>query len=109
MKTGTKALHTDILKVMQGIVNNHVEHYQSDFELDIEALIEAAGKKERTERIFVWLCRPCGTFLLREKDVFIRGTRENNTFCFYKGQAGAHVLCYVIEVNSLEGNTAMVH
>lgn len=107
MKTGTKALHTDILKVMQGIVNNHVEHYQSDFELDIEALKEAAGKKERTERIFVWLCRPCGTFLLREKDVFIRGTRENNTFCFYKGQAGDHVLCYVVEVNSLEGNTAM--
>ena len=37
MKTGTKALHTDIVKVMQGIVNSHVEHYQSDFELDITA------------------------------------------------------------------------
>lgn len=105
MKTGTKALHTDILKVMQGIVNNHVEHYQSDFELDVEALKEAAGKKERTERIFVWLCRPCGTSLLREKDVFIKGTCENNAFCFYKEQTRNAIQCYVIEVNSLDGDT----
>lgn len=105
MKTGTKALHTDILKVMQGIVNNHVEHYHSDFELDIEALKEAAWKKERTERIFVWLCRPCGTSLLREKDVFIKGTRENNAFCFYKEQTRDAIQCYVIEANSLDGDT----
>ena len=44
MKAGTKALNTDIVKVMQGIVNSHVEHYQSDFELDIEVLKEAAEK-----------------------------------------------------------------
>lgn len=105
MKTGTKALNTDIVKVMQGIVNSHVEHYQSDFELDIEAIKEAAIKQERTERIFVWLCRSCGTWLLREKDVFIRGTRENNTFCFYKEQTKDNVLCYVVEVNSLNGDT----
>lgn len=105
MKTGTKALHTDILKVMQNIVSSHVEHYQSDFELDIEALKEAAIKSERTERIFVWLCRPCGTWLLREKDVFIRGTRENNTFCFYKEQTKDAIQCYVIEANSLDGDT----
>ena len=105
MKTGTKALNTDIVKVMQGIVNSHVEHYQSDFELDIEALKEAAINPERTERIFVWLCRPCGTWLLREKDVFIKGTRENNTFCFYAEQTRDDVLCYVIEANSIDGDT----
>lgn len=105
MKTGTKALNTDIVKVMQGIVNSHVEHYQSDFELDIEAIKEAAIKQERTERIFVWLCRSCGTWLLREKDVFIRGTRENNTFCFYKEQTSDAIQCYVIEANSLDSDT----
>lgn len=105
MKTGTKALNTDVLKVMQNIVSSHVEHYQSDFELDIEAIKEATGKKERTERIFVWLCRPCGTWLLREKDVFIKGTREYNTFCFYAEQTRDDVLCYVIEANSLDSDT----
>lgn len=105
MKTGTKTLNTDIVKVMQGIVNSHVEHYQSDFELDIEAIKEAAIKQERTERIFVWLCRSCGTWLLREKDVFIKGTRENNTFSFYAEQTRDDILCFVIEVNSLDGDT----
>ena len=105
MKAGTKALNTDIVKVMQGIVNSHVEHYQSDFELDIEVLKEAAGKPERTERIFVWLCRPCGTWLLREKNVFIKRTRENNTFCFYAEQTRDAVQCCVIEVHPLYGDT----
>lgn len=105
MKTGTKALNTDIVKVMQGTVDRHVGHCQTGFELDVEALKEAAGKKERTERIFVWLCRPCGTSLLREKDVFIKGTRENNAFCFYKEQTRNAIQCYVIEVNSLDGDT----
>ncbi len=104
MKTGTKILSTDILKAMQMIVENHVEHYQSDFEHDIKTLKEAAVKTERTDRIFVWLCRTCGTWLLREKDVFIRGTRENNTFCFYAEQTRDNVLCFVAEISSLEGN-----
>lgn len=45
MKTGTKALNTDVLKVMQNIVSSHVEHYQSDFDYDIEALKEAPGRR----------------------------------------------------------------
>lgn len=105
MKTGTKALKTDILKAMQITADRHVKHYHSDFKHDITALKEAAVKKERTERIFVWLCRPCGTWLLREKDVFIRGTRENNTFCYYAEQPKEDIRCCVVEVHSLEGDT----
>lgn len=103
MKIGTKALNTDIFRVMKMIVDSHVKHYQSDLEHDITALKEAAVQKERTERIFVWLCRPCGTWLLREKDVFIRGTCENNTFCFYAEQTKDDIQCFVVEVNSLDG------
>lgn len=104
MKTGTKAINTDILKVMKMIVDSHLEHYQSDFELDIETLKEAVTKPERTDRIFVWLCRQQGTWLLREKDVFIQETRENNTLCFYKEQTRENVICFVIEANSLEND-----
>ena len=107
MRIGTKYMNTDILKAMQTIVDGHVKYYQSDFGYDIETLKEAAVKAERADRIFVWLCRECGTWLLREKDVFIQGTHENNTFCFYAEQKYKDILCYVVEAKSLDRDTVM--
>ena len=105
MRKGTKFINTDILKVMKGIVDSHVKHYQSDFVYDVQTIKEAALKKERTERIFVWMCRQSGTWLLKEKNVFIKGTRENNTFCFYAEQTSDNILAFVVEVTALDGDT----
>lgn len=105
MRKGTKFINTDILKVMKGIVDSHVKYYQSDFSIDIELIKEAASKKERTERIFVWLCRESGTWLLKEKNIFINGTRENNTFRFYAEQTSDNILAFVVEVTALNGDT----
>lgn len=101
MKTGTKALKTDILKAMQIAAGRHAELCQSDFEHDIMVLKEAAVKRYHTEWIFVWLCRPGGTCLLYEKDVFIQGTREYNTFCLFSEQDKEDIQCRIIEALSL--------
>lgn len=105
MRKGTKFINTDILKVMKGIVDSHVKYYQSDFDIDTELIKEAALKKERTDRIFVWLCRESGTWLLKEKNVFINGTRENNTFRFYAEQTSDNILAFVVEVVGIDGDT----
>lgn len=105
MRKGTKYMNTDILKAMQTIVDGHVKYYQSDFEHDIVTLKEAAVKAERTDRIFIWLCRPCGTWLLREKDVFIQGTHENSVFTYYAEQTRDLILAFVIEVVGADGDT----
>lgn len=107
MRKGTKFINIDILKVMKGIVDSHVKYYQSDFSIDTELIKEAALKKERTDRIFVWLCRESGTWLLKEKNVFINGTRENNTFRFYAEQTRDAILCFVVEVAALDSGKAM--
>lgn len=105
MKNRTKHMSIDVLSVMKGIVDSHVKHYQSDFDIDTETIKEAALKTERTERIFVWLCRESGTWLLKEKNVFIQGTWENNTFCFYAEQTSDNILAFVVEVAALDGDT----
>lgn len=105
MRKKTKYMNTDILSIMKGIVDRSVRYYQSDFDIDTELIKEAALKKERTERIFVWLCRKCGTWILKEKNIFIKGTRENNTFCFYAEQTSDNILAFVVEVTVLDGNT----
>ena len=105
MRTGTKFVNTDILKAMQTIVDGHVKHYQSDFEFDIKTLKEASTKTERTERIFVWMCRECGTWLLNEKNVFIQESHEYSVFTYYAEQTRDAVLCFVVEVTGVDGGT----
>lgn len=91
----------DILEVLGRIVEAHTAHFKSDFELDRKILKAAAGKEERQDRIFLWMCRENGTWCLRERDVFLKGTREYNTFCFYAEQTREPVLCYAVEVTGL--------
>lgn len=103
MRTGTKFVNTDILKAMQTIVDGHVKHYQSDFEFDIKTLKEASTKTERTERIFVWMCRECGTWLLKEMSVFIQGTHEYSILEYYAEHDA--ILAFVVEVTGVDGGT----
>lgn len=105
MRTGTKFMNTDILKAMQTIVDSHVKHYQSDFEYDVQTLREAALKKERTERIFVWMCRTSGTWLLNEKNLFIRESHEYSVFTYYAEQTRDTILAFVVEVTGVDGGT----
>lgn len=90
---------------MQRIVDSHTKHYKTDFAYDVEILKEAVLKPALEDRTFIWLCRECGTWLLRERDVFIHGTRENNTFRFYAEQTADVILSYAVEANTTDGST----
>ncbi len=104
---GLKFEGVDLFDVMGSIVDSHVEHYRSDFDIDRQILLEAAGKKDRADRTWLWLCRTCGTWLLRERDVFICGTRENQTFRFYAEQSPEGVTAYAVEVSGMEGDAVI--
>ncbi len=95
---GMKFTGLDILDVMGRIAMLHMQHCQSDFELDKELICEAAQEPGQKGRAYLWLCRRCGTWCLDERDVFIRGTREHNTAMYYAGQASDDVLAFTVEV-----------
>lgn len=98
VKDNVKFSNVDILQFMGQIVQKHMQCYQSDFEIDKEILKEAAGNKEQQDRTFIWLCRTHGTWLLNERDVFLKDTREYNTFNFYLEQTSEPVLVFAVEV-----------
>lgn len=98
VKNNEKFTNVDILQFMGQAVKKHTTHYQSDFETDKKMLIEAAYKQEQQDRTFIWLCRTHGTWCLHERDVFLKDTREYNTFMFYMEQTREPVLAFVIEV-----------
>ncbi len=94
----TKFSNVDILEFMGKVVEKHTKFYQSDFEIDKEILSEAADRKEQQEKTFLWLCRTHGTWCLLERNVYLKGTRENNTFRFYAEQTSEPVLAFLVEV-----------
>lgn len=105
MRKGTKFMNIDILKVMQTIADSYVKHYQSDFDYDVQTLREAVLNPERKQRAFVWLCRECGTWLLDERDVFIKESHGYSVFTYYAEQTRDKILAFIVEVLNLNGDT----
>ena len=93
----------DIIEFMERVVQGHTRHYQSDLQIDVEVLQKVAGCAEQQERTFIWMCRTLGTWLLSERDVFLRGTSENNIFTFYMEQTNDPVLIFSIKVIGVKG------
>lgn len=98
IQENTKFRNIDVIKFMERIVQKHVQHYQSDFDIDKEVLRAVAGKQKQQEKTFVWLCRTCGTWLLLERNVFIKDTREYNTVRFYIEQTSEPIIAFIVEV-----------
>jgi hypothetical protein len=83
-------------------MQTHTEHFQSDFDIDIKTLKQAAKSPNPEDKKQLWLCRPAGTWCLRERDTFIKGSREHNTFCFYAEQTSDKILAYAVELTGIE-------
>lgn len=98
VKDNVKFSNVDILEFMGQVVQKHTRHYRSDFEIDKKILAEAAYGQGQHDRTFIWLCRTSGTWCLHERDVFLKDTREYNTFTFYLEQTSEPVLVFAVEV-----------
>ena len=98
VKDNVKFSNVDILEFMGQVVQKHTRHYRSDFEIDKKILAEAADRQGQQDRTFIWLCRTSGTWCLHEHDVFLKDTREYNTFTFYLEQTSEPVLVFAVEV-----------
>ena len=94
--------NVDILKSLKAIMQTHTEHFQSDFDIDIKILKQAAKSPTSEDKKYLWICRPAGTWCLRERDTFIKDTREHNTFCFYAEQTRDKILAYAVELTGIE-------
>ena len=86
--------NVDILKSLKAVMQTHTEHFQSDFQIDVKILKQAAKSPNPEDKKYLWICRPAGTWCLRERDTFIKDTREHNTFCFYAEQTRDKILAY---------------
>ena len=94
--------NVDVLASLQQIMQQNTAAFQSDFDIDKKILTRAAKSKNAEDKVYLWFSRPNGTHCLRERDVFLRGTREHNTFRFYHEQTKERVLAYAVVLSGME-------
>ncbi len=93
--------NVDVLDALQRIMQQNTAYYRNDFDIDKQILTRAAQSSRPEDKAYLWMSRPAGTHCLRERDVFLKDTREHNTFRFYAEQTRDKVLAYAVVLTDI--------
>lgn len=97
--------NVDVLAALDAIMKQNTAHYQSDFEIDKDIILSAV---ESPDKNLLWFSRPSGTFCGTERNVYLQGTHEHNTWCFYGEQTPSdRILAYAVELSGREQGKVM--
>jgi len=93
----------DIIAFLREIMQANTQHYQSDFQYDIDSLQAAAAASEAENRSLLWMSRPSGTWCFKEREVFLKNTNANQIWQFYDYEADK-IKAYRVEVCGRQGD-----
>lgn len=97
----------DLLDALQKIMDIHTEHYKEDFELDQKLIRSLAATQSSEDKHLLWMSRPHGTHVMREREVYIEDTYENKAWEFYHDQTSDDILAYSIEITGTENGSVV--
>ena len=98
---GVRFEDVDLLGALSRIVDLHTQHYKEDFDLDKELISKLAVSDRSEDKQLLWMSRPCGTYTLREREVYLDGSHENKVWRFYQEQTNDPVLAYAISLKEV--------
>jgi len=99
---GVKFEGVDVLDFLGQIADLHTQHYKDDFEMDKELIPKLALSGELEDRHLLWMSRTCGTYTLREREVYLEGSYANNVWRFYHEQTKDPILAYALSVKDVQ-------
>ena len=102
IETLKKHTNVDIASELQKLVDDHVDSYKEDFDIDKRIIRRAAKSRDPEDKTLMWFCRPHGTHCLSENQVFIQGSRDHNAFCFYAEQTSDECVARVIVLKTVK-------
>ena len=94
--------NVDVTASLEAIMKQNTAFYQSDFDIDKEIIKRAAESPNVGDKMLLWFSRPSGTCCIKERDAFLKGTREHNTWKFYGEQTRDRVLAYAVELTGIQ-------
>ena len=90
--------NVDVIAALSEIMRQNTAFYQSDFDIDKGIIQRAAASNQAVDKTLLWMSRPSGTYCFRERDVFLKDTRQHNAWCFYGEQTRDKILAYAVEL-----------
>ena len=97
--------NVDVLAALEQIMRQHTAFYQNDFDIDKSIIHRDAASDQAVDKALLWMSRPSGTYCFRERDVFLKGTRQHNTWKFYGEQTRDKILAYAVELTGAANGT----
>lgn len=94
--------NVDVVASLEAIMKQNTAFYQSDFDIDKQILQKAAISPIPEGKRLLWFSRPSGTCCFRERNVFLKDTRQHNTWRFYGEQTHDTILAYAVELTGTE-------
>lgn len=86
----------ELLPFLERVMKRTTKHYQEDFHSDF-ARLQRAAKDPEDEHIFYWMARPCGTWIVTERDAFLKGSFGHAAWTHYADMA-AGIRAYRVTV-----------
>ena len=105
-----KFMNIDLMGNLEKIMRINTRSYQSDFERDRETLMDAAANADTVplrDRIYLWMSRSCGTWCVKEKDVFLEPTCAHTIWSYYADETSQRIRAYAVEVMGIEDKKAV--
>lgn len=99
--------NVDVLAALGEIMRQNTAFYRNDFDIDKEIIKRAAASDQAVDKTLLWMSRPSGTYYFRERDVFLKDTRQHNTWRFYGEQTRDKILAYAVELTGTKDDTIL--
>lgn len=90
----------DILSYLAEVVKQNTRAYAADFDYDAKRLWDSAQETDMEHRSFLWMSRPCGTWCVLEREVFLDDTNANCIWTHY-ADCPEGILAYRIVVEGI--------
>ena len=90
----------DILSYLAEVVKQNTRAYAADFDYDAKRLGDSAHETDMEHRSFLWMSRPCGTWCVLEREVFLDDTNANCIWTHY-ADCPEGILAYRIVVEGI--------
>lgn len=97
--------NVDVIVALGEIMRQNTAFYQSDFDIDKGIIQRVAASDQAVDKTLLWMSRSSGTYCFRERDVFLKDTRQHNTWRFYGEQTRDKILAYAVELTSTKDGT----
>lgn len=97
-----KFIDCDVIAVLYEIMIRHTEHYQNDFDVDIEIITDAADSNKAGDKKLLWFSRSSGTTCVQERNVYIKDTYAHNTWVYYGDNTCDPIKAYAVEISGAE-------